>query len=411
MRVNVAVIGAGPAGLAAAIAAKESGAEDVVVIDREMTLGGILPQCIHSGFGLKIFEEELTGPEYAARFAEKARACGVLLMTETMVLDISKDRVITAAKREYGMVMIEAGAIVLATGCRERTAGALMIPGDRPSGVLTAGTAQRFVNIDGYLPGKEVVILGSGDIGLIMARRMALEGAHVKMVTELMPYPGGLARNIMQCLCDFGIPLKLSHTVTRIHGRKRLEGVTITAVGKDLKPVSGTDTYVSCDTLLLSAGLIPENELARGIGAKIDPLTGGPAVDSGMQTTCPGIFACGNTVHVHDIADFVTEEAMRAGWTAVAYLKDGNVKEHVLAAAGDGVKYVVPQRLLKDGHDKTLFFRTAGVYKNCRTVAVCGGQIIADKRRAKCSPSEMETLTLCKGDIVGNVTVYIKEDT
>ena len=409
MRADVAVIGAGPAGLAAAIAAKENGAETVVVIDREKEPGGILPQCIHSGFGLKIFGEELTGPEYAARFETRARELGVAFLMETMVLSVTANREITAAGREGGIMVIEAGAIVLAMGCRERTAGALMIPGERPSGILTAGTAQRFVNIDGYLPGKNVVIMGSGDIGLIMARRMTLEGAHVKMVAELMPYPGGLTRNIVQCLDDFGIPLKLSHTVTKIHGRGRLRGVTVSAADAALKPVAGTETFVPCDTLLLSVGLIPENELTRGMGALIDPVTGGPVVDSDLMTTCPGVFACGNAVQVHDLADFVTEEALRAGAAAAVYTNGGIAEKYAATAAGDGVRYVVPQRLKKDGKDKTLFFRTTNICRDCRTAAVCGGKVIAEKKCVRCAPGEMETLTLKDGDVTGDVTVSMKE--
>ena len=409
MRADVAVIGAGPAGLAAATAAKEAGAERVVVIDRDKATGGILPQCIHNGFGLHIFGEELTGPEYAARYADRAAACGVKFLMDTMVLDISEDRVITATGKEIGMVTVEAGAIVLAMGCRERSVGALMIPGDRPAGVLTAGTAQRFVNIEGYMPGREVVILGSGDIGLIMARRMTLEGAHVKAVLELMPYSGGLKRNIVQCLDDFGIPLRLSHTVTRIHGRERLEGVTVAAV-KGGRPVESSREYIPCDTLLLSVGLIPENELSRGLGVAIDPATGGPAVDSDMQTTRPGIFACGNAVQVHDLVDFVSQEAAVAGASAAQYKDTGKKAPYYHTAAGNGVRYVVPQRINMDGKDKTLFFRTAGVYKNCRTTALCGGRVIAYKKRRISTPGEMETLGVKDADITGEICVAVEEE-
>ncbi|MDD5018523.1 MAG: FAD-dependent oxidoreductase, partial [Eubacteriales bacterium] len=377
--------------------------------DREKALGGILPQCIHNGFGLHIFGEELTGPEYAARYIDRAVSCGVSFLMNTMVLHISHDKNITAVGRDTGMMTIRANAVVLAMGCRERSAGALMIPGTRPSGVLTAGTAQRFVNIDGYMPGKEVVILGSGDIGLIMARRMTLEGAKVKMVLELMPYSGGLKRNIVQCLDDFGIPLRLSHTVTRIHGKKRLEGVTTAAVDKDGVPIRESEEYVACDTLLLSVGLIPENELSREIGVAVDPATGGPVVDSGMQTSVPGVFACGNVVQVHDLADFVSQEAKRAGKAAAAYHENGDALLF-RTIASEGVRYVVPQRVKNDGEDKALFFRTADVYKNCRTVAVCGGRVIARKKRMIATPGEMETLTVKAADITGDITVSVEED-
>jgi NADPH-dependent 2,4-dienoyl-CoA reductase/sulfur reductase-like enzyme len=409
MKADVVVVGAGPAGLAAAIAAKENGADDVVVIDREEHLGGILRQCIHNGFGLHVFGEELTGPEYAARFIDKAKGLGIRFLTETMVLDISADRVVTAVGPETGLVTIEAGAVVLAMGCRERSAGALMIPGSRPSGVLTAGTAQRFVNIEGFMPGHEVVILGSGDIGLIMARRMTLEGAHVKMVLELMPYSGGLNRNIVQCLNDFDIPLRLSHTVTRLHGHKRLTGVTVAAVDEFGAPIKETEEYVPCDTLLLSVGLIPENELSRGFGAELDGMTNGPVVDSDMQTSVDGIFACGNVVQVHDLVDFVTEEATRAGRAAALYLKRSETYGCYGTKPGRGVRYVVPQKLNNDGTDKTLFFRVANVYRNCVTVARCGDKVIARKKRTICAPGEMERLTVKGVDICGDITVTVEE--
>jgi NADPH-dependent 2,4-dienoyl-CoA reductase/sulfur reductase-like enzyme len=407
MKADVAVIGAGPAGLAAAIAARENGAKNVVVIDRDTLTGGILRQCIHNGFGLHIFGEELTGPEYAARFAKDAAAHDITLMMGTMVLSISPERRITAVGRDTGFVTLCADAIVLAMGCRERSRGALMIPGQRPSGVLTAGTAQRFVNIEGYMPGKEVVILGSGDIGLIMARRMTLEGAHVKMVVELMPYSGGLNRNIVQCLHDYDIPLKLSHTVTAIHGDKRLTGVTVAAVDENRRPIADTAEYVACDTLLLSVGLIPENELSRGMGVVIDPITGGPTVDSRMQTSVPGVFACGNALQVHDLVDFVTEEARRAGAEAAQY--QPRSEQTVQVSPGSGVRYVVPQRLVKDGRDKTLFFRTTGVFNRCETSAMCGSNVIAKKKRVKCTPGEMETLTVKDADITGDVIVSVGE--
>ena len=407
MRADVVVIGAGPAGLAAAIEARKNGAKRVIVIDRDTLAGGILRQCIHNGFGLHIFGEELTGPEYAARFAKEAAELGITLMMETMVLAITPERTITAVGRHVGMITLDAGAIVLAMGCRERSRGALMIPGQRPSGVLTAGTAQRFVNIEGYMSGREVVILGSGDIGLIMARRMTLEGAHVKMVLELLPYSGGLTRNIVQCLRDFNIPLKLSHTVTAIHGKKRLTGITMAEVGADRRPIAQTEQFVACDTLLLSVGLIPENELSRGMGVDIDAATGGPSVDSRMQTSVPGVFACGNALQVHDLVDFVTQEARRAGAAAAAY--EPRSEETVGTSAGEGVRYVVPQRLVRDGSDKTLFFRVTGVSKNSVTQAVCGGRVIAKKKRVRCTPGEMETLTVKDADITGGVTVSVQE--
>ncbi len=410
MKADVAVVGAGPAGLAAAIAAKENGAESVVVIEREAHLGGILNQCIHNGFGLHVFGEELTGPEYAARFADKAQKMGITCLTRTMVLNISPSRVLTLVGRETGLCSIEAGAVVLAMGCRERSAGALMLAGDRPAGVLTAGTAQRFVNIEGYMPGKEVVILGSGDIGLIMARRMTLEGAHVKMVLELMPYSGGLKRNIVQCLDDYGIPLRLCHTVTSIHGKQRVEGVTVAAVDQKGVPMKGTEEYVACDTLLLSVGLIPENELSRGMEVRMDAVTGGPVVDSRLQTSVGGVFACGNAVQVHDLVDFVTEEAQRAGKAAADYLKaaDGPAA-YAYTQAGSGVRYVVPQKLRADGEKKTLFFRVSDVYKDCCTVARSGGRVIARKKRTICTPGEMESLCVADEDITGSVTVSVEE--
>ena len=407
MKADVVIIGAGPAGLAAAIAAKKGGANRVLVLDRETRTGGILRQCIHSGFGLHSLGEELTGPEYATRYAKEAQEVGAEIWLDTMVLDIT-DKTITAINPERGMTVIEAGALVLAMGCRERSAGALMLPGDRPAGVLTAGTAQRFVNIEGYMPGREVVILGSGDIGLIMARRMTLEGARVKMVLELMPYSGGLKRNIVQCLDDFAIPLYLSHTVTKLHGKHRLEGVSVAAVDEKGVPKPETEYYVPCDTLLLSVGLIPENELSRGMGVMLDPATGGPSVDAYLQTSVPGVFACGNAVQVHDLVDFVTEEAMRAGASAAQYALTGSLGEaQYRTVAGCGVRYVVPQRIAAE--DATLFFRTVNVYKNCATVAKCGDKIIARRKRQIVTPGEMERLEVKAADITGDITVSVEE--
>ncbi len=406
MRADVAVIGAGPGGLAAAVAAKENGAENVIIIDREPHAGGILGQCIHSGFGLHVFGEELTGPEYAARFIDKAKALSIPVLTGTMVLDVSRQKKITAVSLQSGLFVIDAKAVVLAMGCRERSAGALMIPGTRPAGVMTAGTAQRFVNIEGYMPGKQVVILGSGDIGLIMARRMTLEGAQVKMVLEIMPYSGGLKRNIVQCLDDFGIPLLLSHTVTRLHGKKRLEGVSIAKV--DGKPIPGSERFVPCDTLLLSVGLIPENEISRQTGVIMDDATGGPLVDSNMQTSIPGIFACGNALHVHDLADNVTQEAQVAGRSAARYIRQGLEVTGFATHAGDGVRYLVPQRLCADELDKKLFFRVDGVYRDCFVTASVGGNTVYRKKRRVLTPGEMENIIISQKDLNGDITVSVE---
>ena len=317
---DIVVIGGGPAGMAAAIEARKSGIDDIVIIEREDELGGILNQCIHNGFGLHVFKEELTGPEYAWRYIEQVNAMGISYFTGTMVLEITPDRVVKAVSRN-GLIRIKAGAVILAMGCRERTRGALNIPGTRPAGIFTAGTAQRLVNIEGYMPGKKAVILGSGDIGLIMARRLTLEGAEVKMVCEILPKSGGLVRNIVQCLEDFGIPLRLKHTVIKVHGSERLEGVTVSEVDDNRQPVAGTEEFVECDTLLLSVGLIPENELSRGAGIILDAAAGGPVVGENLETSVSGIFACGNVVYVHDLVDNVTKQAMQAGRYAAEYVK------------------------------------------------------------------------------------------
>lgn len=323
MKAELIVIGAGPAGMAAALSAYEKGVRDILILERDGKLGGILNQCIHNGFGLHIFGEELTGPEYAARYARQIAEKQIPYLLNTMVVEVQGGSpcVVTAMNRQRGLFRIEAGAVVLAMGCRERARGSLNIPGDRPSGIYSAGTAQRFVNIEGRMPGREVVVLGSGDIGLIMARRMSLQGAKVKMVLEIMPYSGGLRRNIVQCLDDFGIPLRLKHTVAAIHGKGRLEGITVVKVDEHQNPIKGTEEYVSCDTLLISCGLIPENELSRQAGAGMDSVTGGPVVNERLETTVPGIFACGNVLHVHDLADHVSEEAKKAGEFAAEYVK------------------------------------------------------------------------------------------
>ena len=319
---DIVIIGGGPAGLAAAISAKENGCDSILILEREEELGGILNQCIHNGFGLHVFKEELTGPEYADRYIKKVKHLGIEYLLNTMVTEITPEKVVTAMSRKEGLFEIKAKAIILAMGCRERSRGALNIPGYRPSGIFSAGTAQRLVNRDGYLPGREIVILGSGDIGLIMARRMTLEGAKVKLVAELRPYSGGLKRNIVQCLEDYNIPLKLSHTVVNIWGKERLEGVTLAQVDENLKPIPGTEEFISCDTLLLSVGLIPENELSVGMGIKIEKTTNGPEVNENLETSVEGVFACGNVLHVHDLVDHVSREAETAGRKAAIYVKD-----------------------------------------------------------------------------------------
>lgn len=394
------VIGGGPAGLAAAVAAKEAGCPRVVVLERDTEPGGILNQCIHNGFGLHYFKEELTGPEYAARFVRMAEEAEVEIRTDTMVLDITPDRVVRAVSPAEGYQEYRADALVLAMGCRERTRGAIGIPGSRPAGVFTAGCAQRYLNIEGQMVGRRVVILGSGDIGLIMARRMVLSGAEVLACVELQPYSGGLQRNITQCLDDFGIPLYLSHTVTEIRGRNRVEQVVVSAVDDKRRPVPGTEMVFDCDTLLLSVGLIPENELSRSAGVPIDPRTNGPLVDESMQTGLPGVFACGNSVHVHDLVDFVTLESQKAGRAAAAYAM-GTVQSDAPSAplevqAGNGVTYTVPQRIQPEKLQKTaeIFFRVNGIYENACIVVSAGGQEMLHRRRDHLAPGEMERLAV-----------------
>ena len=398
---KVIIIGGGPAGLAAAIEANNAGIapEDILILERDRELGGILNQCIHAGFGLHMFGEELTGPEYAGRFIDIVKERNIGYLCDAMVLSVSAEREVTFVSPTEGFCRVRAGAIVLAMGCRERTRGALNIAGSRPAGIYSAGTAQRYVNIDGYLPGKRVVILGSGDIGLIMARRMTLEGAKVLRVCELMPYSGGLPRNIAQCLDDFDIPLYLSHTVTGIHGKERLEGVTVARVGDDRRPIPGTEEYIECDTLLLSVGLLPENELTREAGIVIDRITGGAQVDETMQTSVPGIFACGNVLHVHDLVDFVTKEAYRAGASAANYVSEGAVPTgNALTTEGkNGVRYVMPQKLNAQGNltaETTLFFRVDNIYRDKYvTLSVDGVEIFRNKKRFL-EPGQMETVRL-----------------
>lgn len=403
-RKKVIVIGGGPAGLAAAIAANKNGvsADEIFIIERDGQLGGILNQCIHAGFGLHLFGEELTGPEYAERFINEIKERKIGYALNSMVLSLSDERILTFISPELGFCKMKADAVVLAMGCRERTRGALNIPGTRPAGIFSAGTAQRFVNIDGWMPGKKVVILGSGDIGLIMARRMTLEGAEVLRVCEIMPYSGGLARNIAQCLDDFHIPLYLSHTVTGIRGNERVEGVVISKVDESLRPVPGTEEYVECDTLLLSVGLIPENELTRGAGISMDAVTGGAAVNQAMETSVPGIFACGNALQVHDLVDYVTLESYKAGESAAAFAlgKFHADDDAVKTIAGKGIRYIVPQIISRSAlRGVKLFFRSDNIYRDAviRLTARKGGPDVAavrDFRKRIVTPGEMETVEI-----------------
>lgn len=399
MKKDLVIIGGGPAGMAAAVAAYDAGVRDILILERDNALGGILRQCIHNGFGLHRFGEELTGPEYAYRYECQMRERDIPFMLDTMVIEVSADRVVTAMNRENGIFTIDAGAVILAMGCRERPKGALNIAGARPAGIFTAGTAQKFVNMKGYMPGHEVVILGSGDIGLIMARRMTLEGAKVKAVCELMPYSGGLARNIEQCLNDFNIPLKLSHTVVEIHGKERVTGVTIARVDENRRPIKESEEYIPCDTLLLSCGLIPENELTKGAGIALDRVTNGAVVDGERETAIPGIFACGNVLHVHDLVDYVSEESAIAGNAAARFIRGEGKKEISVAIKTDGkVRYTVPQKLTEIA-DTSVYFRVADVYRDAKIVVRDGDKVIISKKKQKLAPAEMEKVEIKADDI------------
>ena len=447
----IVIIGGGPAGLAAAISAAEQGEKDILILERDRELGGILNQCIHNGFGLHTFQEELTGPEYAARYIEKVERMGIPYLTDTMGLDLSPEKVVTAVSPTEGIFQIQAQAVILAMGCRERPRGALNLPGYRPAGIYTAGTAQRLVNVEGRMPGREVVILGSGDIGLIMARRMTLEGAKVKVVAELMPYSGGLKRNIVQCLEDFGIPLKLSHTVVAIHGKERLTGVTLAQVDHDGRPVPGTEEEYSCDTLLLSVGLIPENELSKNAGVALSSATSGPVVDESFQTSVNGIFACGNVLHVHDLVDFVSEEAANAGRRAAEYAREtsGESSEKRMKCGesrkdlpesqaaceewtakmpenevsgildilpGDGVRYTVPSvlHLAQMGETLKIRFRVRKEYKNSCVTVHAGDRQLFRRRKQIFVPGEMEEAVIRREDLnaalpADTITIRIEE--
>ena len=402
---DIVIVGGGPAGLAAAVAAKKAGTDSILIIERDKELGGILNQCIHNGFGLHTFKEELTGPEYAYRFIQQVYDLGIEYKLDTMVMDIAEDKTVTAMNRTDGMFQIKAGAVILAMGCRERPRGALNIPGYRPAGIYSAGTAQRLVNMEGYMPGREVVILGSGDIGLIMARRMTFEGAIVKVVAELMPFSGGLKRNIVQCLDDYGIPLKLSHTVVDIEGKERVSAVAIAEVGPDMKPIPGTEERYTCDTLLLSTGLIPENELSRNAGVSINPVTNGPVVNEILETSIPGVFACGNVLHVHDLVDYVSEEATRAGENAAKYVQNGCKDQEggkiIQLKATDGARYTVPCTINPERMDDllTVRFRVGAVFKDSFVSVYFDDERVMHKKKRIMAPGEMEQVILQKKKI------------
>ena len=404
---KIVIIGGGPAGLAAALSAKENGVEDILILERDERLGGILNQCIHNGFGLHTFKEELTGPEYAERYIDKVLAAGIPYKLGTMVADITPDKQILYVNSEEGAVTVQADAVILAMGCRERPRGALGLPGFRQAGVYTAGTAQRLMNIEGYMVGKEAVILGSGDIGLIMARRMTLEGAKVKTVAELMPYSGGLKRNIVQCLDDFGIPLKLSHTVTKIHGKERVTGVTLSQVGADRKPIPGTEEFYECDTLLLSCGLLPENELSKTAGVALDPVTGGAVVSDSLETSVPGIFSCGNVLHVHDLVDNVSKEAAMAGRKAAEYVQNhaDAAGERIALRGVNGVRYTVPQSIDPSRMDDqvTVRMRVSDVFHDKALVVCYDGTEVKRMKKRVMAPGEMEEVVIRKDSLTPGI--------
>ncbi len=410
---DIAVIGGGPAGLAAALEAHAAAPEkSVVIIERDRELGGILQQCIHNGFGLHFFGEELTGPEYAGRFIEKLRGTGIEVLTDSMVLNLSADKKILAVSAAEGLIEIQAGAVILAMGCRERTRGALNIPGTRPAGVYTAGCAQRLVNMEGYMPGRRAVILGSGDIGLIMARRLTWEGANVEAVVELMPYSSGLNRNIVQCLTDNGIPLYFNHTVTRVIGRERVEGVEVAEVDPATRrPIPGTEITYDCDTLLLSVGLIPENELSQSAGVQMDPVTNGAVVDEHRQTSIPGVFACGNVLHVHDLVDNVSAEAMIAGRAAAAYVQGALKSSAQYAVRGiNGVRYAVPQHISASAEGNIdIYFRVGSAYRPATLAVKCGDTVVMTRKKQIMTPGEMEKISVDMSKITGDVTLEIEE--
>lgn len=417
---DIVIIGGGPAGMAAAVAAKKQGIERILILERDRELGGILNQCIHNGFGLHTFQEELTGPEYADRFIGQVKLYNIEYKLNTMVMDVSRDKRVTAMNREEGMFEIQAKAIILAMGCRERSRGALNIPGYRPAGIYSAGTAQRLVNMEGFLPGREVVILGSGDIGLIMARRMTLEGAKVKVVAELMPYSGGLKRNIVQCLDDYKIPLKLSHTVIDIKGKERVEGVTLAEVDENRRPIKGTEEFYSCDTLLLSVGLIPENEISGSMGVELNPVTSGPKVNERLETSIEGVFACGNVLHVHDLVDFVSEEAAAAGKNAAMYVQEGESASEqgrkIKLRPLEGVRYTVPETInpMRMDEKLTVRFRVGKVYQNCYISVYFDEERVLHRKRQIVAPGEMEEIKLSKEELLkypnlDTITIKIEE--